>query len=160
MWSSQGKKPKSQYPCARYCALCWPAQQQSHALSLFTLLFKLWETGWQSPNQKYPDSLIEAQGALVAGTHFCVVSGFIDTITQCSEKTYCKDIRDPSSIWIKQDDLTDNISIAGSKLSQGFSHAGFVAVGSKYYTCGGVSPHLVMLSRRHFPILFCQLILL
>ena len=83
--------------------------------------------------------MIESQGALVGGTHFCIVSGFFGTIDQCTKSTYCKDVRDPNSNWIKQDDLTDGLSKEGTKLSEGFSHAGHAVVGSKLYLCGGVS---------------------
>ena len=83
--------------------------------------------------------MIESQGALLGGTHFCIVSGFAGTIDKATKSTYCKDTRVPSSSWIKQDDLTDGLSIAGTLLSKGFSHVGHAVVGSKLYLCGGVS---------------------
>ena len=92
-----------------------------------------------SAGPKYPLSVIESQGAQVGGTHFCIVSGFVDTIDKATKSTYCKDTRVPNSSWIQQDDLTDGLSITGTLLSQGFSHAGHAAVGSKLYICGGVS---------------------
>ena len=92
-----------------------------------------------SAGPKYLLSVIESQGAQVGGTHFCIVSGFVDTIDKATKSTYCKDTRVPNSSWIQQDDLTDGLSIAGTLLSQGFSHAGHAAVGSKLYLCGGVS---------------------
>ena len=116
--------------------------------------FQLLGTGWQSAGPKHPESLIESQGALLAGTHFCIVSGFVGTIDQCSKSTYCKDVRDPNSSWIKQDDLTDGLSIEGTKLSEGLSHAGHTVVGSKLYLCGGVRHFIVGLS--YVTCTFCQ----
>lgn len=86
---------------------------------------------------KYPISIAEAHGAVI-GTKFLIVSGFLNGFNDATEKSYCIDSQNPGEGWLPKDILTDDLSLEGTALSQGITHAGFVAVGSKMYLCGGV----------------------
>lgn len=89
--------------------------------------------------ETYPESVAEALGAMVDGNEFVIISGFVNGWNQCTDKTHSIDTQDQSAKWIEKDRLTADLSIANHDLSEGISHAGFVAVGSKIYVCGAVS---------------------
>jgi len=76
------------------------------------------------------------------GTDFCIVSGFVNGIKQCTPEVYCLDTqklqKNPNTAWVQKDSLTSTLSITGRDLSLGISHGAFVVVGSKFFMCGGV----------------------
>jgi hypothetical protein len=72
------------------------------------------------------------------GNDFCIFSGFLGAwFNECTPRIFCKNLRSPSSLWREKDPLTSDLS-SNFDLSKGISHAGYVAVGSKVYLCGGV----------------------
>lgn len=95
-----------------------------------------WVSG-REDGEKYPEKIAESHGAVI-GTEFVIISGFVGGWGQCTSKTYGVDTQDQSANWIEKDPLTVGLSIAGTDLSEGFSHAGFTVVGSKIYVCGAV----------------------
>lgn len=69
----------------------------------------------------------EAQGAMVGST-FLLVSGFYNLFQFATNNVYTLDTANVNATWQAQDKLPARL---------GITHAAFVAIGTKFYMCGG-----------------------
>jgi Kelch motif len=65
---------------------------------------------------------------LLIGNDIVVFGGFIDGFADATNQTFARDITNPAGVWRRMDDIP---------LADGLTHAAFVLVGTKVYTCGG-----------------------
>ena len=98
------------------------------------------EGGWIGGNPEYPLKIGEGQGAMI-GNEFLVVSGFWNNFGAVTKEVYKLNTADANADWVQQDDIPG---------AEGITHTGFVAVGQKFYICGGFigghpGPHVGML---------------